>query len=216
MSVSSFWPGQFWFGQPGAIAQIPLALPRQPGLNIGSSGIWSSAIEEVVGGSYLQGIGTNQIGWGISYYQGFQSAYRFDGVSSVSVILNGSTFMLGSFTHFNYPIVSPSITSANLAIALYISGVNVRFSFRFRHIETANQGVSGSCPTTPGMIPPCPDVVFVENPQSPETVVINGKQYALNIVGFWQNNQLVRQMVTIENQLNTAQVFARFLEVSGG
>ncbi len=184
-------------------------------LSISSVGIWSSVIggETATGNFFLNGVGTNQISWGMPYYQGFQSAYRFDGVSSVVVALDGSAFTLGSFTHFNYPIAGDSITSATLVFTLNINGVNTEFNFTFRHVETANQGVNGTCPVTPGMMPPCPDVVLVENVQSQETVVINGKQYALNIIGFWQNNQLVTQMITFENQLNTAQLFAQWVEI---
>jgi hypothetical protein len=206
VSVPSLRPYRSRFSQPGGMIpgqQLAGTTGQGLGLTIGSSGSWLTAREEVTGGSYLQGIGTNQISWGISYYQGCQSAYRFDGVSSASVGLNGSAFMLGSFTHFNYPILGPSIASANLAVTLNINGVNAQFSFSFRHIETPNQGVNR------------PDFVLVENAQSRETVVINGQHYALSIVGFWQNNQLVSQMVTMENQLNTAPIFARFVLVNG-
>ncbi|MFE1744049.1 THxN family PEP-CTERM protein [Coleofasciculus sp. H7-2] len=211
-------------GQPGGYipGQGPTVVPGQAGviqqmaslvITLTTSGIWSSVVEEASGFSYLNGVGTNQISWGIPYNtQGFQSGYRFDSSGTTYLPFNGSYFALGAFTHYNYPISGYSIRSANLKLTLNINGTNVEFNFLFSHNETQNEGVNGVCPVTPGYAPPCPDVIAIANVQSQESVMINGKQYVLYILGFLQNGQIVNQFITFENQLNSAQLFGQLVE----
>ena len=179
-----------------------------------SSGLWSSVIEQVAGACYINGVGTNQISWGTSSNpQGFLSAYRFDGMDTRSVPLQGSAFVLGNFIHYNYPISGYGICSVTLKLTLNINDTNVEFNFQFAHQETINEGVNGVCPVTPGYAPPCPDVVTLASLQSQEIVTINGKPYVLYILGFLQNDQIVNQFITFENQMNSAQLFGKFVEV---
>jgi hypothetical protein len=179
-----------------------------------SSGLWSSVVEQVAGACYINGVGTNQISWGTSSNpQGFSSAYRFDGMGTRSIPLQGSAFVLGSFIHYNYPISGYGIRSVTLTLTLNINGTNVEFNFQFAHQETINEGVNGVCPVTPGYAPPCPDVVTLVCLQSQEIVTINAKPYVLYILGFLQNGQIVNQFITFKNQINSAQLFGQFVEV---
>jgi len=179
-----------------------------------SSGLWSSVIEQVVGACYINGVGTNQISWGTSSNpQGFLSAYRFDSMGTRSVPLQGSYFVLGNFIHYNYPISGYGIGSVTLKLTLNINDTNVEFNFQFAHQETIKEGVNGVCPVTPGYAPPCPDVVTLASLQSQETVRINAKPYVLYILGFLQNDQIVNQFISFENQINSAQLFGKFVEI---
>jgi hypothetical protein len=212
-------PGGYVPGQPGGY--VPgtgsAGVGQQPPLTVTltTSGIWSSVVEESATVSYLNGIGTNQISWGIPYNtQGFQSAYRFDSAGTVSLPLDGSYFVLGTFTHFNYSIYGYTIRAAYLRLILNVNGTNVEFNFLLSHNETPNEGVNGVCPLTPGYAPPCPDVVSILNAQSQETVVINGKQYVLYILGFFQNGQMSNQFITFEDQVNSAQIFGQLVETN--
>jgi hypothetical protein len=68
----------------------------------------------------LNGVGTNQINWGIPA-GGTQSGYRFDGVTPPpsGPFGAGTSFDLGTFTHFNQPIQSgTSITGATLNLTI--------------------------------------------------------------------------------------------------
>ncbi|NER80102.1 MAG: hypothetical protein F6K42_11075 [Leptolyngbya sp. SIO1D8] len=201
--------GNIISGQSGNITQQISSLT----FLISTVGVWSSILEEVAGATFVTGLGTNQISWGQGNYPGGQSSYYFEGISSGSISLNGSYFVLGTFVHHNYPVYGYSIRSATLQLTVIINGVEVGFSFQFDHNETPNEGVNGTCPQTPGFGPPCPDTVSINNNRSQETVIIDGKQYVLCLAGFSQNNQVGGQFVTLENQANAVQLLGQFVEV---
>ncbi len=177
--------------------------------SISSVGIWLNVVEEVSSAAFVTGVGTSQINWG----QGSQSSYYFEGISSTSVSLDASSFVIGTFVHYNYPIYGCSIRSATLKLTVNINGVDVNFSFQFNHNETPNDGVNGVCPQTPGFGVPCPDIVSINSNQSEETVIIDGKRYVLCLTGFSQDNQTGGQFVTLENQTNVCQLQGKFVEV---
>ncbi|MBE7382091.1 MAG: choice-of-anchor K domain-containing protein [Leptolyngbya sp. SIO1E4] len=181
--------------------------------SISSFGIWLNVLETVSGSTYLKGIGTNQISWGNPVSQGNQSAYYFEGITTTSISLDGSYFTLGTFTHYNYPVYGYGIRSAILQLTVKINGVDVNFNFQFNHNEVPNNGINGVCPLTPDFSPPCPDVVSISNNYSQETVTIGGKQYVLCIVGFFQNNQIESKFITLENQVNVAQILCQLVEL---
>ncbi|MFG6106062.1 choice-of-anchor K domain-containing protein [Leptothoe sp. EHU-05/26/07-4] len=197
-------PGQF-----GNITQQISSLA----LFVSTVGVWSNIVEAVPGSTSLTGVGTNQICWGQGNYTSQQSSYYFEGISSASVSLDGSYFVLGTFVHHNYPVYGYSIRSATLQLTVTINGVEVSFNFQFDHNETPNDGVNGTCPQTPGFGPPCPDTVSINNSRSQETVIVDGKQYALCLAGFSQNNQVGGQFVTLENQANAVQLLGQFVEI---
>ncbi|MDY7022573.1 MAG: choice-of-anchor K domain-containing protein [Cyanobacteriota bacterium] len=182
--------------------------------SISCVGIWLNVVEELAGSAYLTGVGTNQISWGIPVGQGGKSCYYFEGVTQTSISLDGSSFTLGTLTHYNYPITGYSIRSATLQLTVKLNQVDVNFSFQFNHNEVANNGINGTCPLTPGFAPPCPDIVSISNCYSQELVTINERQYALCVVGFIQNNQIESQFITCENQVNVAQLVCQLVEVN--
>ncbi len=161
-----------------------------------TSGVWPSMTASPPG---LNGLGTSNVKWGVPAGGG-QSGYRFAG-SSVEVLLDGTEFVLGTFTHDNFPIYGfqPGQFAVDLRVHVDLNaGALARdFSFRFHHNETPNVG-------------PAPqDLVDLPTLQSPETVEIDGEEYALVIAGFKQGGQIVTRFVSEENAANSADIVAR-------
>jgi opacity protein-like surface antigen len=87
------------------------------------TGTWSNVTGTPV---FLNGVGTKQINWGIPV-DGGQSGYRFDGVAppSSGPFGTGTSFDLGTFTHFNQPIQGgTSITGATLNLSITFEAIS--------------------------------------------------------------------------------------------
>ena len=102
------------------------------------SGIWTATQG---GGSTVNGLNTNEVHWGISSGSG-QSGLRFDG-STGQIFDEGDVFLLGTLTHMNWPVYSPSATGATLQVTLTFAhptvSPNPTFTFDFDIEETTNQ-----------------------------------------------------------------------------
>lgn len=173
--------------------------------SLSSSGVWSSAEQGDGSVPNLAGVGTNEITWG-SPTGTNASGYLFEGFTE-DVMVDGSLFAIGDFTHHNFAVPLPSITGATLEVNLEVAGVAMDgFSFFFGHEETPNSGICAPAGTTV-----CPDVVSIPSATSGQPVEIDGVNYILSIVGFSQDGGLniVDQFITEENQANTATLFAR-------
>jgi hypothetical protein len=169
-------------------------------LTISCAGVWSNVVEQVPGACNLAGVGTNQITWGVPYGSIYQSGYHFDGISGINAVLGGSYFYIGTFTHYNFPIIY-SITSVLLSLSFTINGTQSQFSFTLTHQETPNEGAAGT-----------PDIVTLVSTRSQETITINSRQYALQL-GFYQNERMVERLTTLENQVNTVYMAAQFVAI---
>ncbi|WP_339805145.1 THxN family PEP-CTERM protein [uncultured Marinobacter sp.] len=95
-----------------------------------------------VGGSNVNGVGTNHISWGQSAGYG-QSGYKFDGTSPLPFsIADDQPFVLGTFTHINKPIYGDAVTGVDLSVDLGFSGFgdtgSATGTFVFSHNETPN------------------------------------------------------------------------------
>lgn len=199
-----------FFGVATAVTMSLASAGMAQAISIQTSGVWTSVTP--AGITTVNGIDTNTVSWGGSAGSG-QSSYVFNGVNTFTAPIDGTDFLLGTFTHNNLPVFPPSITGANLALSL--SGdVNKTFNFFFNHNETTNEPNSGVCSSTPGFVTPCPDVVSIPNTASSETITIGGHEYILAISGFLnQEESLVNQFITKENQANSAQIFGRLQKV---
>lgn len=147
----------------------------------------------------LSGLGTDHVTWGIPAGGG-KSGYIFRG-GSVEVVLDGSEFTLGTFTHENFPIqaMPQSQFSVNLTVRVtFEDGTTTDFSFTFQHNETPNVG------------PNPEDEVDLPTFISPESVTIDGTQYSVIISGFKQGGQVVRKFISAENGANSADIVAMF------
>jgi len=139
------------------------------------------------------------------------SGYDFTAAPSPQADV-GSPFHLGDFTHQNFPIYAPLLTSVDLEISIAgtIDGVAFAMtpSFTFGHLETLNRA-----PCAPAGATICPDVVsFLSSRDLSEVVSVGGADYMLIINGFEQGGDLVSSFVTEEYQANTASLFASIIE----
>ncbi|WP_414575401.1 THxN family PEP-CTERM protein [Anabaena sp. CCY 9402-a] len=199
-----------FFGVATAVTMSLASAGMAQAISIETSGVWTSVTPD--GTTTVNGINTNTVSWGDPATNSGQSSYVFNGENTFTAPIDGTDFLLGTFTHNNFPVFPPSITGANLALSL--SGdVNKTFNFFFNHNETPNNGDSGVCSSTPGFNVPCPDVVSIPNTASSETINIGGHQYILAISGFLQGGSVVNQFITQEDQANTAEIFGRLEKV---
>lgn len=104
-----------------------------------------------VGGTSVNGEGTNHIRWGTPAGYG-QSGYKFVGTSPLpQEIGDESPFVLGTFTHINKRITGEAITGVDLQVDLGFGGFGdsgaTTGAFVFSHNETPNTAPveSGYC-----------------------------------------------------------------------
>lgn len=172
----------------------------------------------VTGGANLEFInsdfivGNEQIRWGGSGTPtARKSGYRFEGAAPPAFSVDtGVEFVLGRFTHFNFPIpAGTAITSAqlNLTTHLTIDGTPLTegpFTFSFLHNETPNTSLL--C---------CNDIVNFSNVVSSDTFSIGSVDYTLAMTGFLgADNMPVNSFSTQERRVNRARVTAMFTEVA--
>jgi hypothetical protein len=162
-----------------------------------TSGVWPSMTASPPG---LGGLGTSNVRWGVPAGGAGQSGYRFAG-GTVDVLTDGTEFVLGTFTHDNFPVYGfqPNQFDVDLRVNVAFNGGALikDFSFRFHHNETPNVGWYPQ------------DLVDLPTLQSPETVEIDGEEYALVIAGFKQGGQIVTRFVSEENGANSADIVAK-------
>jgi len=166
-----------------------------------TSGIWSGINASPPG---LAGLNSQHVRWGVPAGGAGQSGYVFTG-RTVEVPLDGTTFVLGTFTHQNFPIYGYQPRQFDVSLKVHVTfsgGVLAKdFSFTFHHNETPNVG-------------PAPqDLVDLPTLRSPETVEINGEEYALVIEGFMQGGKLVTRFVSAENGSNSADIIAKLVQI---
>ena len=176
-------------------------------------GIWVAT----VGGSYtVNGLDSNEVRWGISSGSG-QSGLRFDG-STGQTFDEGEKFLLGTLTHMNWPVYTPTATAATLEITLTFAHPTVSpdptFTFQFEIEETPN---SGHCPSfhIPGH-PKCDDRITFPASYGQESFTIGDKFYTLKIEGFvdsYPSGSPVSYFVTEEEKDNSAYLVASLSSV---
>ncbi|HZH12802.1 MAG TPA: choice-of-anchor K domain-containing protein [Archangium sp.] len=152
----------------------------------------------------LGGTNTQHIRWGVPAGGAGQSGYIFAG-RSVEVSLDGKPFVLGTFTHKNFPIYAFNPNQFDVDLKVHVTfdgGVLSRdFSFRFHHNETPNNGPSPD------------DEVDLPSFRSPETIEIGGNEYALVIEGFMQGGKIVTKFKSPENGSNSADIVAKLVPI---
>ncbi len=127
----------------------------------GATGTWSNAVPQVSATesclSYDNGqeTGNNRVFWGrnssydICLPNADKSAYGFDGIDTQVDVPPEQDFLLGTFTHYNFPIrQNSSITGAQLSLGLPICGTTKTFPYLFGHDETVN--TASPCAYGPG------------------------------------------------------------------
>lgn len=197
----------------GCFAALSLSSPAMAAsLSVNSiDGVWENASEGVTG------VGTDEISWGPPHLRGGKpSGYKFTASADVTVE-DETSFVLGTFTHFNFPITKPVLESVDLSISFLVDGLAeaITTSFSFDHWETPNY--SAVCANGDGQNVGvnnafgCADQVSASlNNATSETFVIDGVNYALDITGFQYKDEQVTNFWTRENETNTALLLGSF------
>ena len=153
----------------------------------------------------------NEVSWGLPFEDGPLSSYVFDPRQDLGVVPE-NPFLLGTFTHNNFPILLPAIDSVDLELTVIGSIDGVAFEidpvFGFDHIETPNEAV----PCGQGGPNPCADLVTLENQQDlSEVVTVNGEEFTIVVEGFVDTltEQPALSYLTTEGQANSAFLRAR-------
>lgn len=170
-------------------------------------GDWANAVPAVtiVNSGASGGLSTAR--WGIpANTAGEQSGYDFlSRATPFNADSDGSAFLLGEFTHQNWPITGTALDKIDLNLKLEDLGIfNVTATFNFDHNETPN--------TTGG--PADNDIVTITNPIINHLFAYNGQNYYFNLFGFSQDGgtTLTTMFSTVEGQANTANLYGRITE----
>lgn len=169
----------------------------------------------------VSGEGTENIRWGSPLNSwGKRSGYDFEAAGETTVE-DETPFVLGTFTHLNFPIKKAVVFDVDLSLSIMIDGVanTVNTVFNFDHWETPNgdqvcangdgQGVGVNNKYG------CADNVSIsQNDDLSETFEIDGITYALDITGFRHNGQVMTDFWTRENQRNSADIMGSFRVVA--
>jgi len=168
-----------------------------------------------------------QVWWGRAPSGGQKSGYEFDSVATPFPAVNGTEFMLGTFTHFNNPIYTypgqgstTAITEAQLQIDFDVmigtESLSLTQIYTFNHEETPNQGSGGQCayegaPGSGVNVNGCADrVTATLNEAVSDSVVVDGMLYEFNISGFETGGSTMGYFLTHEHADNTAALVASY------
>lgn len=183
------------------------------------AGTWSNATPAGV----ATGEGTSNLRWGRPLEADNQSGYDFaaSGPFPTSVS-TGEDFVLGRFTHRNWPIGGRFLTGANLDLSIEIERVAEPFTstISFGHNETDNQ--QSICPVgganRQGInAGGCADIVDVQGDiDGSRMFEVDGESVMLDLVGFRVDGAAQGEFVTAEAQQNEAELVGRFVSLTGG
>lgn len=226
-------------GQPGA---LPLRAATEIGgsgsaLQIATlSGAWSNPRNDIgdfpvtceeMRNAGSDGAGESQVRYGQPYGAadcgefGLRSGFGFERATLTQITPN-RPFLLGRFTHYNQPIVSPRIPMDLVDLTLHLTGPDlaqpVDMVYTMRLEETFNS--RKPCPYGATVADMCDDKVdFVSNtPQ--QTIVVNERAYVLEMLGFVPGDMgtcqyhagIVDYFITAETMRNDACVIARLID----
>lgn len=175
------------------------------------AGIWSSSSPQV------DGLGSREIRWGTPAGAG-QSGYNFSSSETPFTVQDQTEFVIGTFSHENYPIIGTSLESADLSVSFSVLGVSgpITSTFSFLHNETRNDGIGGICANGQRLSSSlnsagCADhVTATLNRGQSEAFSIDGESYVLDILGFRRGGATLTDFWTRENQSNSAELIASF------
>src|SRR5215471_9637350 len=183
------------------------------------SGNWHDPTDNVPGvqpgdPTIVNGVPTSSINWGVT--SGSQSGYDFTrSIPGAQVLPPAPTpyFPLGTFTHRNFPVSDPSLTSVQLDVILVLNVDGVptgplTFTFLFKHEETPNNLNPCPYPTPPGE--GCTDRVTIVSSAQPTTFKVDGVDYTLSM-SFLDNGSRVSEFITREGgTINTSGLAGSF------
>jgi len=181
-----------------------------PEINI--SGVW----QNVKGPSDLssfRGLGTSRITWG-QPAETDTSSYEFEGGTN-NVDVDGAAWVLGTFTHFNYPIIAPF---ERFTVDLYITatvanGPTRDLTITFDHYESPNRGPEAAWADEVTVHP-----LSVEDKwRALRFVKIEGVESDMIFEGFYSHDtQVLNQKYrSPENKSNMADLHVRLARYNG-
>src|SRR6185295_4229118 len=185
------------------------------------NGMWHDPVDNVPGSQpgdpvITNGIPTSIIRWGTTSGTP-QSGYDFTGTLPPPQTFPGPIpfFSLGTFTHRNFEVGDPSLTSTQLDVVLVLSvdGVStgpLTFTFTLNHEETQNNLTPCPYPTPPGE--GCTDRVTIVASAQPTTFQIDGVDYTLAMSFLDANGNPVSEFITREGgTTNTSGLVGQFV-----
>lgn len=172
---------------------------------------WSSSTPTV------DGLGTDKIRWGRPAEDN-RSGYNFTSSDVPFTVEDQNEFVIGTFSHENFPVFGSFLQSANLTVQFSVVGVAqaITSTFSFTHLETLNTPSGPLCQNGEANLTGvnasgCADKVTATlNPDQSETFVIDGVTYELDILGFQRDGEKFTDFWTEENRSNEAQLIAIF------
>ncbi len=183
------------------------------------NGVWHDPTDDTPGTqpndpAITNGIPTSIVRWGTTSGTP-QSGYDFTATLPPPQTFPGPIpfFSLGSFTHRNFEVGDPSLTSVQLDVILVldVDGVQtgpLSFTFTFNHEETPNNLSPCPYPTPPNE--GCTDRVTIVASAQPTTFNIGGVDYTLSM-SFLVDGQPVNEFITREGgTTNTSGLVGQF------
>ena len=163
------------------------------------------------GGLNISGLGTEEVRWGTPpIVNDPNSGLRFDVIPTPTNVETNTPFAMGTLTHFNFPVFDAA-SGATLGLDMTITNgntENVMFMFDLVIDETPN--IIGNCAPFQQSATPCDDKITFPNMISAETIVINGIEYSVELLGFGSSpNNLTDEFITEEGQQSSTTLFAQ-------
>jgi hypothetical protein len=174
---------------------------------ISTSGVWSDVGEDTSYKAQFRGLGSAQISWGEAV-DSDTSSYLFEGTSTTAHV-DGPPFVLGTFTHHNYPIQIPFERFwVDLQVTVTVDGRTTSdFPIRFQHFETPNRGPVAAWA----------DVVDLPRVKVERAVRLDGVECDMLISGFYWHgtDQPSPRFHSPENESNQADLHVQFTRYTG-
>jgi len=144
----------------------------------------------------------DQVHWGTPKNAGNKSGLGFTGVVPPPMPFDaGDPFQIGQLRHFNYVVYAPVATALDLKINLNFSdpaGLSGDFVFTMNVDETPNSPIN------------MPDYIYFPKIFSPETLVVGGNSYTLEILGFGNTpSNLMSKFKSPEEATNATLLWGR-------
>ena len=168
------------------------------------SGIWHDPVDNLPGSQpgdpvITNGTPTSSISWGQTSGTP-QSGYDFTAVLPPPITFPGQSFSFGTFTHRNFSVSDPSLTSVQLDVVLVldVDGVQtapLTFTFTLNHEETPNNQTPCPYPTPTGE--GCTDRVTIVSSAQPATFNVGGVDYTFAL-NFNVNGSPATEFITRE------------------
>ena len=149
-----------------------------------------------------------------------QSGFSFWGETGVGLPIDGSSILLGEFTHYNTTTngdLADYNPLENVGLTITFSGdVDAAFQYAVTMVETMNDDVPCKFPDAPN-IPPCGEKITIEDYGSQTAgIAIAGKQYTLEMLGFTNCNPEStpdKTLYTREMAIDVTCVYARLVNI---